>query len=134
MTVSRPIAMSLMVIVTGLCLGSVGCTRPQTPPQEQSQQGPAQSSPKPAESQQAEEQDDELRMGQEVFDQLKAKGQIVESSPLYDELSRLRMPSRARRSRSTTIRSSSIWCMRSSRTPSLLPGGMSTWWIRCCTL
>src|SRR5215471_9879231 len=31
-------------------------------------------------------QDDELNMGQEVFDQLKAKGEIVESSPLYDQL------------------------------------------------
>jgi len=31
-------------------------------------------------------QDEELRMGQEVFNELKAKGEIVESSPLYDEL------------------------------------------------
>jgi predicted Zn-dependent protease len=30
--------------------------------------------------------DDELQMGQEVFNELKAKGEIVESSPLYDEL------------------------------------------------
>ena len=30
--------------------------------------------------------DDELQMGQEVFDQLKTKGEIVESSPLYDQL------------------------------------------------
>jgi beta-barrel assembly-enhancing protease len=30
--------------------------------------------------------DDELQMGQEVFNQLKAKGEIVESSPLYDQL------------------------------------------------
>jgi len=29
---------------------------------------------------------DELQMGQEVFDHLKAKGEIVESSPLYDQL------------------------------------------------
>ena len=29
---------------------------------------------------------DELQMGQEVFDELKRKGEIVESSPLYDEL------------------------------------------------
>ena len=32
------------------------------------------------------DQDDEVQMGQEVFDQLKAKGEIVESSPLYDVL------------------------------------------------
>jgi predicted Zn-dependent protease len=31
-------------------------------------------------------QDGELQMGQEVFDELKAKGEIVESSPLYDQL------------------------------------------------
>jgi predicted Zn-dependent protease len=31
-------------------------------------------------------QDDEVQMGQEVFDNLKAKGEIVESSPLYDQL------------------------------------------------
>jgi len=30
--------------------------------------------------------DEELQMGQDVFDQLKAKGEIVESSPLYDQL------------------------------------------------
>src|SRR4029077_11710439 len=30
--------------------------------------------------------DDELQMGQEVFNQLKAKGEIVESSPLYAQL------------------------------------------------
>jgi len=31
-------------------------------------------------------QDEEVQMGQEVFDELKAKGEIVESSPLYDQL------------------------------------------------
>ena len=31
-------------------------------------------------------QDEELEMGQEVFNQLKAKGEIVQSSPLYDYL------------------------------------------------
>jgi len=30
--------------------------------------------------------DDELQMGQEVFNELRAKGEIVESSPLYDQL------------------------------------------------
>jgi beta-barrel assembly-enhancing protease len=30
--------------------------------------------------------DQELQMGQEVFNQLKAKGEIIESSPLYDQL------------------------------------------------
>ena len=32
------------------------------------------------------EQDEELQMGQEVFDELKRKGEIVEASPLYDQL------------------------------------------------
>jgi beta-barrel assembly-enhancing protease len=31
-------------------------------------------------------QDEEQQMGQEVFNELKAKGEIVESSPLYDQL------------------------------------------------
>jgi predicted Zn-dependent protease len=35
---------------------------------------------------QGQNQDDELQMGQGVFDELKAKGEIVESSPLYDQL------------------------------------------------
>jgi len=33
-----------------------------------------------------ENQVDEVQMGQEVFDELKAKGEIIESSPLYDQL------------------------------------------------
>jgi len=35
---------------------------------------------------QGSDQDVELQMGQEVFNELKAKGEIVESSPLYDTL------------------------------------------------
>src|SRR5579864_4453631 len=35
---------------------------------------------------QQQNQDEEVQMGQEVFNQLKAKGEIVESSPLYDQL------------------------------------------------
>ena len=31
-------------------------------------------------------QDEEVQMGQQVFDDLKAKGEIIESSPLYDTL------------------------------------------------
>src|SRR5215470_2771067 len=31
-------------------------------------------------------QDDEVQMGQEVFNELKAKGEVIESSPLYDQL------------------------------------------------
>jgi predicted Zn-dependent protease len=35
---------------------------------------------------QKQDQDEEVQMGQEVFNELKAKGEIVESSPLYDQL------------------------------------------------
>ncbi len=39
-----------------------------------------------AQSTSEQSQDEEVQMGQEVFDQLKAKGEIIESSPLYDQL------------------------------------------------
>jgi hypothetical protein len=35
---------------------------------------------------QGQNQDEELEMGQEVFEELKGTGEIVESSPLYDQL------------------------------------------------
>jgi predicted Zn-dependent protease len=35
---------------------------------------------------QKQSQDEEVAMGQEVFNELKAKGEIIESSPLYDQL------------------------------------------------
>jgi predicted Zn-dependent protease len=34
----------------------------------------------------AQGEDEEVQMGQEVFNELKAKGEIIESSPLYDQL------------------------------------------------
>jgi predicted Zn-dependent protease len=34
----------------------------------------------------AQNQDEEVQMGQEVFNELKVKGEIIESSPLYDQL------------------------------------------------
>jgi predicted Zn-dependent protease len=37
-------------------------------------------------AQQAQNQDEEVQMGQEVFNELKVKGEIIESSPLYDQL------------------------------------------------
>jgi beta-barrel assembly-enhancing protease len=39
-----------------------------------------------SDKQPSKDQDGEVQMGQEVFDQLKAKGEIIESSPLYDQL------------------------------------------------
>jgi len=35
---------------------------------------------------QQQDQDEELQLGQEVFNELKAKAEIIESSPLYDQL------------------------------------------------
>jgi predicted Zn-dependent protease len=35
---------------------------------------------------QSSNQDEEVQMGQEVFNELKAKGELIESSPLYDQL------------------------------------------------
>ncbi|MGA2237365.1 MAG: M48 family metalloprotease [Terriglobales bacterium] len=57
----------LYSIVGALCLAGVGIA--QTPSASQGQN-----------------QDEEVQMGQEVFNQLKAKGEIIESSPLYDTL------------------------------------------------
>jgi beta-barrel assembly-enhancing protease len=43
-------------------------------------------STKAAAQTQTSDQDVELQLGQQMFDELKAKGEIVESSPLYDQL------------------------------------------------
>ena len=40
----------------------------------------------PNASAQQQNQDEEVQLGQEVFNELKAKGEIIESSPLYDQL------------------------------------------------
>src|SRR5580704_7775887 len=77
-----------------LCLAIVGCSSQQPATQEPKQQGqvqPAQSRPgqmpsPQVEDQQVQNQDEEVQMGQEVFNELKAKGEIIESSPLYDQL------------------------------------------------
>jgi predicted Zn-dependent protease len=50
-----------------LCIGGMGSAGP--------------SGPAPGRN-----QDEELQMGQEIFNELKANGEIVESSPLYDQL------------------------------------------------
>src|SRR5262245_34469048 len=57
---------SLRYLIAMLCL--IGVVVACTPPAKEKQNG-----------------DDELQMGQEVFDKLKAQGEIVESSPLYDQ-------------------------------------------------
>jgi len=88
-----------------LCLECVGCTRTQSG--AQGNQGPSAARPDSrapsapegdnspplapqADSQgpsaQGDNQDEELLLGQEVFNELLAKSEIVESSPLYDQL------------------------------------------------
>src|SRR5258706_9000339 len=57
----------LCITAAAMCLAGVGIARTALAAQE----------PKP---------DEEQQMGQEVFNELKAKGEIVESSPLYDQL------------------------------------------------
>jgi predicted Zn-dependent protease len=85
-----PFKKYLLLQACTLCwLAMVGCG-PQTANQEQ-QQGRAQNQAAPHEqaqapSQQAQDQDEEVQMGQEVFNELKAKGVLIESSPLYDQL------------------------------------------------
>jgi predicted Zn-dependent protease len=53
------------MVLAGLCVVTTACARSRT---------------------EEERQDDEVQMGQEVFNELKAKGEIVGSSPLYDSL------------------------------------------------
>jgi predicted Zn-dependent protease len=57
----------LCAIAAAVCLASLGCAKAPLATNDPNQ-------------------DEEVQMGQEVFDQLKAKGEIVESSPLYDQL------------------------------------------------
>ena len=64
-----------------LCLAVAGCA----PAQEQTQ--PPQQSQAQQQNQPPQQgQDEEVQLGQEVFENLKAKGEIIESSPLYDQL------------------------------------------------
>jgi beta-barrel assembly-enhancing protease len=97
MSAFKPFRSLLLPTYAAFCLAIVGCSSQQTATQEQKQPGqipPAQSQPAPnhqmpsqqVEDQQGQNQDEEVQMGQEVFNELKAKGEIIESSPLYDQL------------------------------------------------
>jgi len=91
----------LMRACSVICLAIVGCSKPQ--PQSaaalpQPAAAPSSAStadspsapngrmPNPQFSIGAPEQDEEAQMGQEVFEELKAKGEIIATSPLYAEL------------------------------------------------
>ena len=97
MTPFQPVRSLLLHTYAMFCLAIVGCSSQQPATQEPNQQGqakPAQSQPaqnqqmpnQQGEGQQGQNQDEEVQMGQEVFNELKAKGEIIESSPLYDQL------------------------------------------------
>ena len=97
MSAFNPIRCLFLHSFAMFCLAIIGCSSQQTATQEQKQPGqlpPAQSQPEPnhqmpsqqMEDQQGQNQDEEVQMGQEVFNDLKAKGEIIESSPLYDQL------------------------------------------------
>jgi predicted Zn-dependent protease len=67
MAVSKSFRQLLVYVAAALCLILPGCIA------AQSAAG-------------AQAGDEEVQMGQEVFNELKAKGEIIESSPLYDQL------------------------------------------------
>ena len=76
----------LLLSACSLSLLTLGCTPPPATNQPQPERT-AQPQPSPqAQTQAVQEQDEEVQMGQEVFNELKAKGEIIESSPLYDKL------------------------------------------------
>ncbi len=71
-----------------------GCSPQQTPNPTEQQRSPQQAQQTQAQQPQTQQtqdqggqpQDVEVQMGQEVFNELKAKGVLIESSPLYDQL------------------------------------------------
>src|SRR5262249_1719924 len=77
-----------------LCLAWTGCARTTTAPSQQQPAAPPEPQQSPSahpESQQSPsaqgtDQNEGTVRGQEVFNELKNKGEIVESSPLYDQL------------------------------------------------
>src|SRR5262245_19500046 len=84
-------------LATALALAWVGCAK--TPPasqgnnqggsgaQRNNENGPAgRGDNQNSSAARGDSQDEELILGQEVFNELKAKGEIIESSPLYDQL------------------------------------------------
>jgi predicted Zn-dependent protease len=86
----------LLYTSAAFCLAIVGCSSKQAATQEQrqpvqitperSQPAPNQMPSQQVQNQPGQDQDGEVQMGQEIFNELKAKGEIIESSPLYDQL------------------------------------------------
>lgn len=75
-----------------LCFAAAGCgPAPKQNPEQQPNPAPQQTQsaaqmPAPLTQAQQQDQDEEVQMGQQVFENLRAKGEIIESSPLYDQL------------------------------------------------
>src|SRR5260370_1655593 len=97
MSAFKPVRNLLLPTCAVFCLPIVGCSSQQTATQEQKQAGQGapgqiqaatnhQMPSQQVEVQQGQNQDEEVQMGQEVFNELKAKGEIIESSLLYDQL------------------------------------------------
>lgn len=84
---SLRVSRQLLVCACALYWLTVGCSSPQTANQE-SRQAPNQSQSRPTQQveNQGAQQDEEVQLGQEVFNELKAKGVLIESSPLYEQL------------------------------------------------
>lgn len=77
----------LSSIAVVLCLAIAGCTVTVEKVPASAAGGQAQPAQQSQPVQPATQTlDEEQQIGQEVFDQLKAKGEIIESSPLYDQL------------------------------------------------
>src|SRR5262249_42669417 len=74
-------------VAAAVSLAWCGCSRVPPAPQGNEQNPPAaQGNHQEPPVSEASNQDEELLLGQEVFNELKTKGEIVESSPLYDQL------------------------------------------------
>lgn len=75
-----------------LCIAAAACgPAPKQNPEQQPNPAPQQTQsaaqmPAPLTQAQQQDQDEEVQMGQQVFENLRAKGEIIESSPLYDQL------------------------------------------------
>jgi predicted Zn-dependent protease len=92
MSTFKPIqSLNLNKYLLLLCVAFSGCSSNTPPPEQKQPAQVGQGQSQPAQSQQAAapqaaDQDEEVLMGQEIFNELKAKGEIIESSPLYDIL------------------------------------------------
>jgi len=82
MNAIQPIRRTCLYIGTSLlCFALTDCG-----PAQQQSPAPQPNQAQPGNQAQQQDQDEEVQMGQEVFESLKAKGEIIESSPLYDQL------------------------------------------------